>query len=354
MHWGAPAAESAAISTIDATLNRLRMRGDPLADAVALRLDVPPSLSALSELRFLAKSEIGIYQELLDQTCIPPDDLNPRSIEQGRQIQLAFSAVRDMAWLCGALPQGLGQCTLLHPDQFAPELRQRLLLHRRINQTLTQPDSLLPGGALHELLLQQRLQWALQRKAMREAGWNPLEFGEPLNQEYLLLILLEYTQLTLHNMARLGARLSDSDNIAVDAFWRLALHWLGLDGAALAADRRGKNTLLRRILWRYSHDVRRRQQQQLVICQQLRQRPLSAFSAGQLLAAWHWCTPDADTAKLPDRGIRWLIAANRGATLAHYHVPGMDLLRQQWRTRQLRDATTHAMPNLNTDSQKTA
>lgn len=336
MRWGTSATGSSVVSTIDATLNRLRMRGDALADAVALRLDVPPTVSALSELRFLAKSEIGIYQELLDHAHTVPADVDFAQIEQGRQIQLAFSPVRDLAWLCGALPQGLGQCPLLHPDQFPLELQQRLQLHRRINQCLIQPDCLQPGGALHEQLLQQRLQWALQRRWVHEAGWNPLEFGEPLNQEYLLLMWLEYTQLTLHNMARLGARLRSVDAEAVSAFWRLALHWLGLDWATLPVDRDSAAALLRRLLWRYSHDHSRRQQQMQVLRDQLR-HVSAPVSSDLLLAAWQWCNPGTDATTLPDRGLRWLITSNRGATLAHYHLPGVDTLRQQWQVRQLRN-----------------
>lgn len=353
MRWGSSATDASVVSTIDATLNRLRMRGDALTDAVALRLDVPPTVSAMSELRFLARSEIGIYQELLDQAHTVPDGVDFACIEQGRQIQLAFSPVRDLAWLCGALPQGLGQCPLLHPQQFPLELQQRLQLHRRINQCLIQPDCLQPGGALHELLLQQRLQWALQRRFVREAGWNPLEFGEPLNQEYLLLMWLEYTQLTLHNMARLGARLRSVDVEAVSAFWRLALHWLGLDWATIPADMESAGTLLRRLLWRYSHDHPRRLQQTQVLRDQLRH--FSAYMSHDLLqAAWQWCNPGNDATTLPDRGLRWLITSNRGATLAHYHLPGVDTLRQQWQVRQLRNSASDDLPAHAVRSRQTA
>lgn len=323
-------------SDIDATLNRLRMRSDPLADAVALRLDLPPAVSATSELRFMARCEIGIYQELLDHACTPPAGTDPALVEQGRQIQLAFTPARDLAWLCGALPQGLGQCPLLHPRQFPRELRQRLRLHRHINQTLSEPHCLQPGGTLHELLLQQRLHWALQRKTAREQGWNPLEFGEPLNQEYLLLMLLEYSRLTLQHMARLGARLSSDDADAVVAFWNLTLYWLGLDKAAIPQDGDCAAALLRRILWRYSHDDNRRQQQRLTLNNQIQQYGSAIHSPALLRAIWQWNNPEDGALPALDRNLRWLIAANRGATLAHYHLPGVDLLRQHWRSRQLR------------------
>lgn len=353
MRWGTAAADTSVASTIDATLNRLRMRGDALADAVALRLDVPPTVSALSELRFLAKSEIGLYQALLDQAHTIPTDTDFAQIERGRQIQLAFSPVRDLAWLCGALPQGLGQCPLLHPAQFFPEVQQRLQLHRHINRCLIQPDCLHPGGVLHEQLLQQRLHWALQRRGMREAGWNPLEFGEPLNQEYLLLMWLEYTQLTLHNMARLGARLRRDDADAVCAFWRLALHWLGLDWTTLPAYRDSAGTLLRRLLWRYSHDHVRRQRQLQVLREQLRQ--INASVSNELLnATWQWCNPDHGMTTLPDRSLRWLITSNRGATLAYYHLPGVDTLRRQWHIRQLRNQPRNDLPTQRVPSRQTA
>ncbi len=319
----------AVVTPIDATLNRLRMRGDPLADAVAPCLDIASRNTAASELRFLARCEIGAYQELLDYSDSLPQQADLALLEQARKVQLAFAPQRHLAWLYGALPQGSGTSPLLHPNQLATEWQQRLQWHHCINQALAQPNSLLPGGKLHELLLEQRLYWAWQRKLARDQNWNTLEFGEPFNQEYLLLVLLEYSQLTLANMARLGARLQPADQAAVQHFWWLAGHWLGLDANLNPARPMDASPLLQRIRWRYSSYTLRRRLQQQHFEGWLETNSPRHLSAPMQKALLQWCNPPASQspAVRPDPGLQWLLAANRGATLAHYHLPGVCRLR---------------------------
>lgn len=347
---GAHATDSTVVSSIDATLNRLRMRGDPLADAVALRLDTPPHLSALPELRFLAKSEIGIYQELLDHVHSIPQHTDFSSLERARTIQLAFHSVRHLAWLLGALPQGIGACPLLHPDQLLPELHRRLAFHTRLNQALTEPNTLHPGHALHEALLQQRLQWALLRKCSREAGWNALEFGEPLNQEYLLLVVLEYGLLTLDAMARLGAPLHPDDQAAVFAFWELAGYWLGLEADIIPRQREDAARLIQRIRWRYSQAAIRQQQHRHQVTQWCLANAPPALAYDFLHAVMNWCgiQPSQQSIR-PGRALQFWLTANRGTTLAHYHLPGVGLIREKWHRREL-SLVTDSSPNVPAES----
>lgn len=339
MPWGLPEPVLSDASSVDATLNRLRMRGDPLADAAALCLDVPPSHNPFRELLFLAKSEIGVYQALLDHANTLPGATDLTQIEQARQAQLAFNPVRQLAWQCGAVPQGLGRCPMLRADQLNSELRQRLQFHHQVNQALTRPLALQPGGALHDVLLRRRLQLALQRKALKEASWNTLEFGEPLNQEYLLLWLLEYSVLTTANMAHLGARLSGDDETAIAAFWRLAGYWLGLEPALLPQDDAGQRLLLERIRNRHGRDKLRSEQHGRVLHAHLVSAGPATQPAPLLRAIMHWCSqceaPDLARRPPPERALQLLIAANRGATFAHYHLPGVGTLRQQLNRRQL-------------------
>ena len=320
----------------EATLNRMRVRGDTLADAVALRLDQLPPQRLLAELRFLAKSEIGDYQEYLDHANTPPAWLDQQRLEHARKVLLAFAHVRQLAWFSGSILRGLSSCIPLPAPLLNQSIIQRLDFNAQLSHALTCEGALTPESPLHEYLLRNRLLQARQRLTLKDNGWNVLEHGEPFSQEYLLLLLLEHSHLTLQAMTDLGAQLSADDNAALQHFWRYVGYLMGIEESVLPTCLDCEALLFGHMRARYLA------LQDILIAQGRKARhllmPHALFnlSSDTLAAVSRICLGNglARQLNLPrqgqrERAVRLYITATRGATFAHYHVPGVAPLSEQ-------------------------
>lgn len=302
----------------DAQLNRLRLSADPLTDAVALRIDQIPADSLLKEVIFLAKSEIGIYQEWLDHLHSVPAWIDHGQLERARQLQLSFASERRLAWLVNGLLRirTLFRCHLI-------DAGQRLTEFLQLQNCLHQPATLLPGGPGHSQLMEHRLNRAMERWALRGRGRNLLTLGEPFNQETLALEMLETGLLTVQGMAALGVALQPDDQLALHHFNRYVAWLSGVDGRLLAETPEQAAQLLQRLQQRYGCGPRPEQAELLNTLAAERQLRLSA---NLLPAAARHCLGDdvADQLELPNqqRALQLYCTANRGKTFAVYHLPG--------------------------------
>lgn len=302
----------------DAQLNRLRLSADPLTDAVALRIDQMPADSLLKEVIFLAKSEIGIYQEWLDHLHTVPAWIDHAQLERARQLQLSFANERRLAWAINGLlrTRTRFRCHLINPGQRLNEFLQ-------LQNCLYQPATLLPGGPGHSQLMEQRLNRAMERWALRGHGRNLLTLGEPFNQETLALEMLETGLLTVQGMAALGVTLQADDQLALHHFNRYVAWLSGVDGRLLAETPDQALQLLQRLQQRYGCAPRAEQAELLQMLAEQRTLPLPA---SLLPAAACHCLGYArvdPTAPLPQRALHLYCTANRGKTFAFYHVPGV-------------------------------
>ena len=83
----------------DFSIKRLSSSGDPIADVVALRIDRRRPAQMMDEVHYLAKTEISIYQEFVDQLNTLPTWLDWDQIEHARRLQAAFNHARSIAIL---------------------------------------------------------------------------------------------------------------------------------------------------------------------------------------------------------------------------------------------------------------
>ena len=316
----------------DAQLNRLRLSADPLTDAVALRIDQMPADSLLKEVIFLAKSEIGIYQEWLDHLHSVPAWIDHEQLERARQLQLSFAGEHRLAWVVNGL---LRTRTCFRSHLINPTRRLHEFL--QLQNSLHQPASLLPGGAGHSQLMEQRLNRAMERWAMRGHGRNLITLGEPFNQETLALEMLETGVLTVQGMAMLGVVLRPADQLALHHFNRYAAWLSGVDGRLLVETPEQSLELLQRLQQRYGCAPRSEQTELLSTL--AAQRSLQ-LSANLLTAAARHCLGE-DLAEPPappgrQRALHLYCTANRGKTFAFYHVPGVAPLTAQLNLRKRR------------------
>lgn len=342
----------------DVSLNRMRLSGDPFADAVALRVDPLPPARLLDEVIFLAKSEIGVYQEFLDQMNTVPSWVDWHQIEQARRVQLAFANVRMLAWLTGSLIEGyaIGKAASL-PLQQQP-IRHRLHDMTQLNLMLGRERSLAPGGPAHRAIMMARLHQAMARKILKEQGWNVLEQGEPLNQEDLAFAMIGLGHLTLRGMERLGAHLREEDHQAIHHFWRYAAYLAGTHERLLTTSATEQEALYQRIRVRHWKPGPAARDRVYRVMQTIAgQAPLN-LSADMLCEITRLCIgPElATTLELPhhrswQQAVRLYISANRGASFAHYHLPGMDRLGERINVRLLRNACAD-LSNSNTDQNR--
>lgn len=310
----------------DAQLNRLRLSADPLTDAVALRIDQLPGDSLLREVIFLAKSEIGIYQEWLDHLHGVPAWIDHGQLERARQLLLSFAGEYRLAWLANGL---LRTRVSFRCQQIDP--LQRVMECLQLQDSLHQPATLLPGGAGHRHLMEQRLYRAMARWALRGRGRNLLTLGEPFNQEMLALEMLETGLLAMQGLTLLGVALHADDQLALHHFNRYAAWLSGVDERLLVETPEQAQQLLFRLQQRYGCAARPEQAEWMATLNvNLMNLPALRRQARLLPAAARHCLGDtlADALELPPRpqALQLYCTANRGKTFAFYHLPGAALL----------------------------
>ncbi len=328
-------------------LQAWRQQCDPLADAVAARLDRQRPSAMLDEVERRAASEGGPFREFLDTVNTVPDWVDWARIDQACRVSLAFTNVRSLALLTGSLVEGYMGGKAVHVLVATGRLHQDVL--HRLNETaqmshnMFQPGGMRPGAPGHRIILEVRLLHAMVRKYLRARGWDVAQWDEPINQEDMAFTVIEFNTLATRGMDRLGASLSRADREALHHLWRYA-GWLhGVDESLLTDSVEEELYLYDRVCEHQYHLTEESRMLGRTVLSAVSGQPPFYLPEGFLHALARVCLGDevADFYGLnPDP--RWTAAvtalqwANRAATLAHYRLPGQAAFSRAFNTRWIR------------------
>lgn len=328
------------LPTSGLSLNRLANCGDPYADAVALRIDRRRPAQMMDEVEYLAKTEINLYQEFIDQLNTQPAWLDWEQINHAQRLQTAFNHARSIAIFSGSLLEGYCQ------NRAAAALVTRGHLHleviRRIHETnyllhsLNQTNSLHSGKPGFRALAEMRISNAMIRKSLKGRGWPEHYKSTPLSQLDLAFDMLEFGYIATLGMERLGIQLSRTDKSAIHHFWRYCGWIYGVD-EDLITESPEQEQALYALLSKRQKKIRK--EHELLAHTTLRcvsEQALLNIPPELLLSFSRICLgrEKADALNIIQppgwqRRAHWYIAANRGATFVHYRVPGMSGLNQR-------------------------
>ena len=324
----------------DFSIKRLANSGDPLADSVALRIDRRRPAQMMDEVEYLAKTEINVYQEFIDQLNTRPKWLDWEQIEHARRLQAAFNHARSIAIFSGSLLEGYCQ------NRPAVALVTRGHLHheviRRIHETnyllhsLNQSNSLQSGKAGYRALAELRLSNAMIRKSLKARGWPEHYKSDPLSQLDLAFDMLEFGYIATQGMERLGIQLNQDDKLAIHHFWRYCSWLYGLEEALITASPEQEQALYNQLNQRQKRISKEHELLAHTTLRCITEQSLLNIPAELLLSFSRIClgTEKADALKIVQppgwrRRAHLYVTANRGATFVHYNIPGMSGLNQR-------------------------
>ncbi|MCH8541946.1 MAG: DUF2236 domain-containing protein [Alcanivorax sp.] len=341
-------------------LARMRHTCDPLADAVAARIERQRPSQMLDEVYARAasddRSDNAPFAAFVAQAHSVPEWVDWAQIEQARKVSLAFANVRGIALLVSSLVEGYSLSKAAHVLIATGRLHQDVL--RRVYETsqmshnMNVPGNLRPGEPGHRTIMEVRLLHAMVRKYLRERGWDVAQYDEPINQEDMAFTIIEFNYLSIRGMARMGAVLSEADQQALHHLWRYVAYLNGVDEALLTPSLADEIHLYQRIRQRqYSPNEESRQLTDAVLTALAGQPPFNLPKAF-LCELSRQCLGDelADAYALPrHRGWRQAMrlyqAGNRVATLAHYRLPGFAGLTERMNFRFLSKALQDNLPS---------
>ncbi|MEE2730968.1 MAG: oxygenase MpaB family protein [Pseudomonadota bacterium] len=346
----------------DQVMDRMRYTCDPLADAVAARIERGRPSQMIDEVLRRARTEGGDFAAYVEHMNTVPAWVDWEQIEHARQVLLAFAGVRGIALLVSSLVEGYSLSKAAHVLVATGRLHQDVL--RRIYETgqmthnMLVPGGLQVGGPGHRTVMEVRLLHAMVRKYLKQRGWETELYDEPVNQEDMAFTVIEFDYLSLRGMERMGARLKEDDKKAVHHYWRYGAHLNGVCEEMLTDSLEEEIYQYERIRERqYSPNEESRMLAQVVI-NALAGQPTFNLPEGLLNELSRMCLGNelADVYELP-RDRKWHKAAlayklaNKAGTFAHYHIPGADRLSARYNYRNLRKSL---MDNLPTDPEKRA
>ncbi|PNE01869.1 hypothetical protein A15D_02550 [Alcanivorax sp. MD8A] len=346
----------------DEVMDRMRYTCDPLADAVAERIERARPSQMLDEVYARAKSEGGPFADYVDQCHSTPSWVDWQKVEHAARVNLGFANVRAIALLVSSLVEGysLSKAThvLIATGRLHQDVMRRVYETSQMTHNMNVPGGLRPGAEGHRTVMEVRLLHAMVRKYLRGRGWETDQYDEPINQEDMAFTIIEFDYLALRGMERMGASLSDDDKVACHHMWRYMAHLNGVCDDMLTDSLDEEIYQYQRIRERqYNPNEEGRLLAQAVITALAGQPPFR-LQESLLYELSRICLGDelADVYELP-RSAFWLRAvlaykaANKVATLAHYRVPGVDRISERLNVRMLRAALHKNLPE---DPQKRA
>lgn len=328
---------------------RMAASGDPLADAVALRIDRRRPSNMLEEVHFLAKSTMGVFQEFVDQLNCVPDWVDWQLIERGRQVQASFKHARSLAVLTYSMP--LGFCRdqsllwLVKRGYLAQEVVRRVHETNQLIHSVSAEDGLKPGNPAHRVLAEVRLSNAMMRKSLLSRQRDEAQPNMPVNQLDMAFHMLQYGHLAVRGMEKLGVHLKPKDHQAIQHYWRYCGYLYGVNEQLLASDLEQQEQLYTQL---FSSEATPLNEHKRMVNSSLNaltndmalNLPLELI---QELARLTLGESKANTLGIAKQA-RWkrtamlYATANRGATFAYYNIPGMGIINDR-----LNDLISHNM-----------
>lgn len=333
----------------DTQLDKMRYTCDPIADAVAARVERQRPSHMIDEVFARAKSEGGAFSDYVEHAHTVPAWVNWDAIEHARHVNLAFANVRAIALLVSSLVEGYSLSKAAHVLISTGRLHQDVL--KRVYETsqmthnINVPDGIRPGHPGHRTIMEVRLLHAMVRKYLKQRGWDTALHDEPINQEDMAFTIIEFDYLAMRGMERMGARLSADDKSAMQQLWRYAAYLNGVDECMIPASLDEEIYQYDRIRTRqYNPNEESRQLATAVITALAGQPPFN-LPAALLFELSRLCLGDglADAYALP-RDKRWQQVVqlyrlgNKAGTFAHYHLPWFDRLSEAFNFRMVRKA----------------
>lgn len=331
----------------DEKLDKMRLVGDPLADAVAAKIERKRPSQMMDEVFARAKSEGGPFQAYLDHVYSVPTWVDWDKVEHASRVNLAFANVRAIALLVSSLVEGYALSKAAHVLVSTGRLHQDVV--RRVYETsqmthnISAPGGLRPGAKGHRTVMEVRLLHAMVRKYLKEQrGWDVATWDEPVCQEDMAFTVIEFDYLAIRGMERMGVTLKDDDLEALHHLWRYGSYLIGVDDSLVTES-------LDEEIYQYER-IRERQYNPSNDSHLLANAVITAL-AGQppfnlpealLYELSRLCLGDelADVYELPrnkmwHRAVLAYKAANKVSQFAHYNVPGVDLISEKLNFRML-------------------
>lgn len=324
----------------DFSIKRLSNCGDPVADAVALRIDRRRPAQMMDEVHYLAKTEIGVYQELIDQLNTLPDWLDWHQIEHARRLQSAFNHARSIAVFTGSLLEGYCQnraaVALVTRGHLQHEVIRRIHEANYLLHSLKPRNCLQSGKTGHRALSELRLSNAMLRKSLLSRGWDEDHNSKPLSQLDMAFDMLEFGYIATLGMERLGIQLQQDDKDAIHHFWRYCGWLYGVDESLLTQDQKQESALYTQLSSRQKKVAKEHELLAHTTLRSISEQSILNIPSELLLTFSRICLGNekADALAIPQppgwrRTANFYVTANRGATFVHYHIPGMSGLNER-------------------------
>jgi hypothetical protein len=319
----------------DAFLDKMRRDCDPLADAVAAAMKRQRPSAMLDEVEVRAKTEGGIFQTYLDELAKVPKWVDWSLIEKARRVNLGFGEVRNLSLMASSLLEGYSLSKASHvlyaTGRLQQDVTRRLFETTQLWHNMSTKDSLRPGGPGHRMVMEVRLLHAMVRKHLKQHGWDVNAYDEPINQEDMAFTIVQFDYLAVRGMKRLGAPLNEEDRFALHHLWRYMAHLNGVVEDIITLSPAEEIYLYQRIRERNYQPTEESRLLTMTVMKALGDKPPFHFPAELFCEVGRLCLGDetAEDFRLPkhagwNRFLRLYRAFNRAATVAHYHLPGID------------------------------
>jgi hypothetical protein len=244
----------------DATLDALRLEGDPLADEVIATLAAAGQIDAVnSALRHLRHNGAAIPTGLppvlsayLHGTAAPPPDVDYNRLRRVREFfkddGLQISALLAIGSLISgyAVPHGAKLLSMTHR---LDQPRRRIAESGQFAVYMMSDEAFAAQGQFIPAVQKVRLIHARVRHLVRESGRWPAAYGVPICQEDLLGALLVFSIQLLEAMERLGVTPTSQEAEDYYYTWCVAGQMLGIRADIIPptiAEAQALNAIIRR------------------------------------------------------------------------------------------------------------
>ena len=239
-------ADATATRWPDAVLNKMRTKGDPLADdAVAAVLDRAGPLAVNEVMHHLVRVDDPVPDKLPDElqaylskTLPLPDWADAHKIERGQRLFEHWGVQISVCLFCASLPSSYaaakGVKVLYLTAQLDSHARRRVMETGQFLLDVLAVGGLGDNGKGRRVIQRVRLMHAAVRHLITERAkqfphmWDEEDWGRPLNQEDLGGTLLAFSYVVAEPLHRLGVRVSPEDADAYLHLWNVIGHLMGI------------------------------------------------------------------------------------------------------------------------------
>lgn len=222
-------------------MDKLRQTGDPLADAVILKLNESEGILGVRTMfSWLNSSEsVSAYQiinEFIDQNNSLPDFTDKKLMQQGRQFFIKNQNQIGLMLACYSLPYCYagadGAKVLAMSQRIQTDTLKRLEETGEFVEIITQEKNWENGEAVRKILKVRLMHAAIRFFTEYHGTWN-LAWGKPVNQEDMAGTNGAFSYIVIRGMRISGNEPSESDSEAYLHFWNVVSVIMGIDEALI-------------------------------------------------------------------------------------------------------------------------